>query len=43
MIGKKEITVNNLIPVFASDEDRNRIKETVENGLYDIFSKYIKS
>lgn len=42
-VGKKEITVRSLIPVFASIEDKNRKKKDIESGLYKIFEKYVKT
>lgn len=39
----KEITVNEHIPIFESDEERKRVKRSIESNLYAIFSKYMKS
>ncbi len=37
----KPFTINNLIPVFKSEAERERVKEQISNGLYKIFVKYI--
>lgn len=40
MVGGKEVTVRNLKPVFANDEERQRVKQYIQNGLYNVFKKY---
>ncbi len=41
VVGSKEFTVRNLIPVFADDDKRNDSKQKIENCLYGIFHKYM--
>lgn len=40
IVGNKEITVWNLIPVFANEEDKKEKKRDIESSLYRIFDKY---
>ena len=39
-VGNKEITVRSLIPVFSSDEEKNRKKRDIESSLYRIFDRH---
>lgn len=39
-IGTMQIVVTDLTPVFASEEDRANVKQSIEYGLYRIFEKY---
>ncbi len=41
VVGNKEFTVRNLIPVFADEGRRNDTRQKIENDLYGIFRKYI--
>ena len=41
MVGGKEVTVRNLKPVFTNDEERQRVKQHIQNGLYNVFSKHM--
>lgn len=41
IVGTKEITVRNLIPVFKSQEEREMAKQKVQDGLYRVFHKYM--
>lgn len=36
----REITVNEHIPVFESDDEMERVKKTIKSNLYNIFIKY---
>lgn len=40
-INGKPCTIGNLIPVFESEEERERVKEQIASELYKIFKKYI--
>lgn len=42
-LGEKKITVLNHIPVFANTDDRKLAQKNVEENLYTVFAKYIKS
>lgn len=37
----KQYTIRNLIPVFESEVERERVKEQIASDLYKIFKKYI--
>ena len=41
IVGAREITVRDLIPVFKSQEDRRMAGQTVQDELYRIFHKYM--
>ena len=41
MVGGKESTVRNLKPVFTNDEERQKAKQHIQNGLYNVFSKFV--
>lgn len=41
MVGGKEVTVRNLKPVFANDDERQKVKQHIQNGLYNVFSKFV--
>lgn len=41
MVGGKEVTVRNLKPVFTNDEERQRVKQHIQNGLYNVFSRHM--
>lgn len=41
ILGDKKITVINKTPVFCSPEERKFVLQGVENGLYNIFRKYM--
>lgn len=41
IVGAKEITVRNLIPVFTSQEERELMGKKVQDGLYRVFHKYM--
>ena len=41
MVGGKEVTVGNLKPVFVNDEERQKAKQHIQNGLYNVFSKFV--
>ena len=41
MVGGKEVTVRNLKPVFVNDEERQKAKQHIQNGLYNVFSKVV--
>ena len=41
IIGAREITVRNLIPVFKSREEREMAGQKVQDGLYRVFHKYM--
>ena len=41
MVGEKEVTVRNLKPVFTNDEERQKVKQHIQNGLYNVFSKFV--
>lgn len=41
IVGGKEFTVCNLIPVFADEDARKEAKQKIENCLYGIFRKYM--
>lgn len=40
-IDGKLYAIKNLIPVFKSKEERERVKEQITSELYKIFRKYI--
>lgn len=40
-INGEPYTIENLIPVFKSEEERERVKEQIASELYKIFRKYI--
>ena len=42
MIGDRKITVHNKIPVFSTEDERKTARRRIENGLYNIFAKYIE-
>ncbi len=39
-INGKPYSIKNLIPVFKSEEERERVKEQIASELYKIFKKY---
>ncbi len=39
-IDGKPYTIRNLIPVFKSEAERERVKEQISNDLYKILKKY---
>lgn len=39
-IGDTEMTVENIIPAFRTEADRNKTKASIMQCLYEIFSKY---
>ena len=41
MVGEKEVTVRNLKPVFTNEEERQKAKQHIQNGLYNVFSKFV--
>ncbi len=41
MVGEKEVTVRNLKPVFTNDAEKQRVKQHIQNGLYNVFSKHM--
>lgn len=41
MVGGKEVTVRNLKPVFTNDEERQKAKQHIQNGLYNVFSRFV--
>ncbi len=41
MVGGKEVTVRNLKPVFTNDEERQKVRQHIQNGLYNVFSKHM--
>ncbi len=41
IVGEREITVRNLIPVFNSQEERELMGKKVQDGLYRVFHKYM--
>ena len=41
MVGGKEVTVRNLKPVFTNEEERQKAKQHIQNGLYNVFSKFV--
>ena len=41
MDGGKEVTVRNLKPVFTNDEERQKVKQYIQNGLYNVFSRHM--
>ncbi len=41
MVGGKEVTVRNLKPVFTSDEERQKVRQHIQNGLYNVFSRHM--
>lgn len=41
MVGTREITVRNLIPVFGSQEERKLAGQKIQDGLYRVFHKYM--
>ena len=41
MVGGKEVTVRNLKPVFVNDEERQKAKQHIQNGLSNVFSKFV--
>lgn len=41
IVGEREITVRNLIPVFNSQEEREQMGRKVQDGLYRVFHKYM--
>lgn len=41
VVGGKEVTVRNLKPVFVNDEERQMVKQHIQNGLYNVFSKFV--
>ena len=41
LVGGKEVTVRNLRPVFTNDDERQKVKQHIQNGLYNVFSKYM--
>lgn len=41
IVGAREITVRNLIPVFNSQEEREMAGQKVQDGLYRVFCKYV--
>ena len=41
MVGGKEFTVRNLIPVFVDENRRKEARYQIEITLFDIFQKYI--
>ena len=41
IVGTREITVRNLIPVFKSQEEREMAGQKVRDGLYRVFRKYM--
>ena len=40
-VGAKEITVRSLVPVFQDSEEYEHATQKVQNGLYQVFHKYI--
>lgn len=42
-VGEKEVTIRRLKPVFTDDEERQRRKRHIQDGLYHVFSKYMRS
>ena len=41
MVGGKEVTVRTLKPVFTNDEERQKVSQHIQNGLYNVFSKHM--
>lgn len=41
MVGTREITVRNWIPVFKSQEEREIAGQKIQDGLYKVFQKYM--
>lgn len=41
IVGEREITVRNLIPVFGSQEERKLAGQKIQDGLYRVFHKYM--
>ncbi len=41
VVGGKEIIVRNLKPVFTNEEERQKAKQHIQNGLYNVFSKFV--
>ena len=41
MVGDKEFTVRNLIPVFVDENRRKEARYQIEITLFEIFQKYI--
>lgn len=41
-VGKREITVRSLIPIFVTKEARKSEENRIEGELFNIFKKYIK-
>lgn len=41
IVGAREITVRNLIPVFRNQEEREMAGQKVQDGLYRVFQKYM--
>lgn len=41
MVGTKEITVRSWIPVFKSQEEREMAGQKIQDGLYQVFCKYM--
>ncbi len=40
-VGGKEVTVRNLKPVFTNEEERQKAKQHIQNGLYNVFSRFV--
>ncbi len=40
-IDGKPFTIENLIPVFKSEAEREKVKEQIASDLYKIFKKYV--
>lgn len=40
-MGEKDITVNNLSPIFKSKDSKEEAKQKIETTLYEIFCKYM--
>lgn len=41
IVGDKEFTVRNLIPIFSNEDAQKEAKQKIENCLYGIFHKYM--
>ncbi len=41
MVGGKEVTVRNLKPVFTNEEEKQKVRQHIQNGLYNVFSKHM--
>lgn len=40
-VAGREVTILSLNPVFGSDEERQKARQYIQDGLYRIFSKHM--